>query len=306
MIYDTIIVGAGPAGYSASIYASRYKLKNLIIGHELGGQITEAHLIENYPGYPSVSGQELMNHFKEHAEKLGAELVINEAKGIIQEKDKTFTVICENNEKYSAKSIILATGMKYRKLEIPGEAEFTGKGVSFCFVCDGMFFKDKTVGVIGGGNSATMAADYLSKVAKKVYLIYRRDVLTANPTWQEKISTNEKIIKVPNTNVIKILGENLLQKVELDNPYQGNKFLDLDGLFIEIGSVPSLTLAKSLKLETDEQGYIKVKPNQSTSLEGVFAAGDVTTESNKFRQVIAASAEGAIAAEGAYKYVHHR
>ena len=306
MIYDVIIIGAGPAAYTASIYASRYKLKNLVIGKEPGGQINEAHLIENYPGFSSITGSELMAKFKEHVEKFKPDLSFSEVRGIKKEKDGTFTVIDENNKKYTSKTVLLATGMNYRKLEIPGENEFTGKGVSFCFVCDGLFFKDKTIAVIGGGDSAAMGASYLSGIGKKVYLIFRKDALTAEPFWQDKIKESKNIELIPNTNIKEIKGENLVNEIILDNPYKGKNSLEVQGVFVEVGSMPSLALAKALGVSSDERGYVKVKADQSTDIEGVFAAGDITNGSNKFRQVVVASAEGAIAAGAIFKFLQKK
>lgn len=304
MLYDTIIIGSGPAGYSASIYCSRYKLKNLIIGKEPGGQIAEAHIVENYPGFPSIAGNELMKKFKEHAEKFNQNIIQIGVREIIKENNGTFTVIDDNEQKYYGKTIILATGTTYRKLQIPGEEDFVGKGVSFCFTCDGPFFKNKTVAVVGGGDSAAMASIYLSEIAKEVYLIFRKDKLTAEPIKQEKIKQNAKIKLVPLTNIKEIKGEQIVKEIKLDNPYKGKKILPIDGVFIEIGSVPSLVLAKKLKIKTDKQGYIEVKADQSTNIKGVFAAGDITNASNKFRQVVVAASEGAISASSAYKFLN--
>ncbi|MBT4277704.1 FAD-dependent oxidoreductase [Candidatus Falkowbacteria bacterium] len=305
-MYDLIIIGAGPAAYTASIYASRYKIKNLIIGREHGGQIAEAHLVENYPGFLSIDGKKLMDKFKEHAEKFEAEIITKEVQGIIKEKDNTFTVDLEKDGKYSAKTILLATGMGHRKLAIPGEEKFIGKGVSFCFTCDGMFFKDKTVAVAGGSDSAAMAADYMSKIAKKVYLIFRKDNMTAEPVWQEKIKTNPKIEIVSNTNITEIKGNQKVEEITLDTPYKEKNELLVDGVFIEIGSLPSLALPKELGLKIDKFGYVKVSEDQSTNIKGIFAAGDITTASNKFRQVITAASEGSIAVSGIYKYLQKK
>ncbi|MEA2088328.1 MAG: thioredoxin-disulfide reductase [Patescibacteria group bacterium] len=305
MLYDVIIIGAGPAGYTASIYASRYKLKNLIISKEQGGQINEAHLVENYPGFISISGTELMSKFKEQSEKLGAEIILKEIKRIIKEKND-FVVITENNEKYFAKTIILAMGMGYRKLEIPGEKEFIGKGVSFCFVCDGMFFRDKTVAVIGGGDSAVTGAVYLADIAKKVYLIYRKEKLRASPSQQEKIKNSPKIELILNTNLMEIKGNNIVKEIILDKAFQNKKTLAVDGVFIEVGSVPNFALAKQLGINIDDDGRIKVEKNQSTNIKGIFATGDITDASNGFRQVITASSEGAIASSAVYKFLQEK
>jgi thioredoxin reductase (NADPH) len=306
MIYDVVIVGAGPAAYTASIYASRYKLKNLVIGKEPGGQINEAHLIENYPGFSSITGAELMVKFKEHVEKFKPDLVLSEVRSIKKNNDTTLTLTDESGNKYTSKTVILATGMTYRKLRIPGEEEFIGKGVSFCFVCDGMFFKDKTVAVIGGGDSAAMGASYLASVGKKVYLIFRKDKLTAEPFWEDKIKESKNIELVPNTNIKEIRGEQLVKEVLLDTPYNGKSFIEVQGVFIEVGSLPSLALAKELGVKADEGGYIKINEDQSTNVEGVFAAGDITNGSNNFRQVVVASAEGSVAAGAVFKFLQKK
>ncbi len=306
MVHDVIIVGAGPAAYTASIYASRYKLKNLLIGKEPGGQIGEAHLIENYPGFSSITGTELMSKFKEHVEKFKPEMIFSEVRGIKKQSDGTFLVVDEAGKKHNGKTVILATGMSYRKLEIPGENTFTGKGVSFCFVCDGMFFKDKTVAVIGGGDSAAMGASYLAGIGKKVYIVFRKDSLTAEPFWQDKIKESKNIELVPNTNLKEIKGDSLVSEIELDSPYQGENSLKVQGVFIEIGSLPSLTLARRLGVEINKKGYVKINEDQSTNIEGVFAAGDLTNGSNRFRQVVVASAEGAIAAGAVFKFLQKK
>ncbi|NCF75247.1 MAG: FAD-dependent oxidoreductase [Xanthomonadaceae bacterium] len=305
MVFDVIIIGAGPAGYTASIYASRYKLKNLIIGREQGGQINEAHSVENYPGFLSISGMELMSKFKKQSEKLGAKIILGQAKKIIKEKN-TFVVILKNNKKYFSKTIILAIGMEYRRLEIPGEKKFTGKGVSFCFARDAKFFKNKTVAIIGGGDSAATGAVYLSEIAKKVYLIYRKKELRANPSQQEKVKNNPKIELILNTNLIAIKGDNIVKEIVLDNPFQNKKMLAIEGVFIEVGAIPSSALVKSIAVKVNKKGYINVKKNQSTNIKGIFAAGDITNASNGFRQVITASAEGAIASSAIYKFLQKK
>ncbi|MCK4744904.1 FAD-dependent oxidoreductase [Candidatus Parcubacteria bacterium] len=301
-MHDLIIIGAGPAGYAASIYASRYNLKNLIIGKELGGQISEAHIIENYPGYTNIIGRDLMEKFKEQVEYFGAEIVNGKAVKIIK-KDNSFLVIDENGQERAASAIIITAGASYRKLGIVGENEFVGKGVSYCFVCDGPFFKNKRVAVVGGANSAAMAADYLAKICRQVYMIFRKVNMTASPIWQERVKNNPKIKLINRTNVIEMRGEQLLEKIILDNPRQNSKALAVDGAFIEIGSIPNSGLARELNIKTNKEGYIKVDSGQSTSIKGIFAAGDITDGSNGLRQVITAASEGAIAATSAYEYL---
>ena len=300
-IYDLIIIGSGPAGLSASIYASRYKLNHLVFGVEPGGQMGEIWKIENYPGFTSISGGELIQKFLEQAKGLGGEMKSESVVSLQKEKDGWIAETAGG--KYLAKAIIMAMGTVYRKINVPGEKELTGKGVSYCATCDGMFFRDKEVVVIGGGNSAVVSALQLSQFAKKIYVIYRGEKLSAEPFWLDKVKEISKIEIITQTNVTEIIGQSGVEKVKLDKPYEGKEFLEIDGVFVEIGSDPGISLAKELGIEADEKQFIKVNTDQSTNMEGVFAAGDITTGSNKFRQVLTAAAEGAIAAEGVFKFL---
>jgi thioredoxin reductase (NADPH) len=299
--YDLVIAGAGPAGLGASIYASRYGIRHVIIGQVLGGQISETHLIDNYPGIENVSGFEFSQKWGAHVKKYGTEIIAKHIKKI--EKKDNFEITPENGKKMKARAIILATGTKRRVLGIPGEKKLFGKGVSYCATCDGFFYKDKIVGVVGGSDSAAGAALYLSGICQKVYIIYRRAALRAEPFWIKEIERNRKIEVIYETNVSEILGEEKLEKVKLDKAYQSSDELILDGLFIEAGSDPDTSYAKDLKIETDEGGYIKIAKNCSTNVSGVFAAGDITDGSDKFRQVITAAAEGAIAARTVFNWL---
>lgn len=304
-MYDVIIIGAGPAGYAASIYASRYNLKNLIIGKDFGGQISEAHLIENYPGHLNIKGRDLMEKFKEQAEYFRAEIVNSKVMQIIK-KGNGFLVVDKNGQERIASVVIITAGMSYRKLGIIGEDEFVGKGVSYCFVCDGPFFQNKKVAVIGGANSAAMAADYLAKICQQVYLIFRKEEMTASPIWQDRMKNNPKIKLINRTNVIETQGRQSLEKIILDNPYKGENFFAVDGIFIEIGSIPNIDLAQELNIKINKSGYIKVDSGQSTNIKGIFAAGDITDGSNGLRQVLTAAAEGAIAASSVYEYLRKK
>ncbi|HLN19300.1 MAG TPA: FAD-dependent oxidoreductase, partial [Patescibacteria group bacterium] len=213
-IYDLIIIGAGPAGFTASIYASRYKLNHLIFGTTPGGQMSEIHNLENYPGYLSISGSEFIAKLNEQIENLGVRLTKEPVSNIA--KDGDIFIVESSAGKYKTRSLIMAMGSEYRKVNIPGEKELTGKGVSYCPTCDAFFFRNKTVCVIGGANSAAAAALELSEVAKKVYLVYRRDKLTAEPVWVDRISKNEKIELIPETNVTEIKGDSKVEKIILD------------------------------------------------------------------------------------------
>jgi thioredoxin reductase len=212
-----------------------------------------------------------------------------------------FFEVSTSREVFEAKTLILAMGARYRRMNIPGEKEFTGRGVSYCATCDASFFREKTVSVIGGGNSAAIVALELADFARKIYLIVKEDRLIADPAWMEKINLSPKIEILKNTQVIEIKGENKVEKIILDKTVNEKNFLEVDGVFIEVGTEPGVELAQKIGVATDPQNYIIVKEDMSTSVPGVFAAGDITTGSNKFRQIITACSEGAIAASSAYK-----
>ncbi|MBC8444209.1 FAD-dependent oxidoreductase [Candidatus Woesearchaeota archaeon] len=294
--YDTIIIGSGPAGLTAAIYTVRYNLKTLVIGQDFG-LITEAHKVENYPGFESASGFEIMEKINAHAIKLGAEIVNDTVLKV--EKEKKEFIVKTGSKKYQAPTIIIASGTKKRKLNIPGEEEFLGKGVSYCATCDGPFFKDKIVGIVGGNDSAVIAAELIAQYAKKVYIIYRKEELRAKPALVSEIKKNKKIEIINNTNVTKVKGDDVLKKAILDT---GND-LELDGLFIEIGTVPVTALTDPLGIKLTSAKFIETAENQSTNVNGVFAAGDITTNSNNLRQMITAASEGSIAATSVFNYV---
>ena len=302
MIYDLIIVGAGPAGLSAAIYASRYNLNALVVGDELGGMAAEAYKVENYPGFKSVSGMELMNKFKEQIKGL---VDIKQEKIIELKKEDNFAITTKENI-YKSKTVIIASGTKRRKLNIKGEKEFLGKGVSYCATCDATFFKDKIVGVVGGNDAAAMSALLLAEYAKRVFIIYRKEKIRAEPLRVSQLEKNKKITIINNTNVIAVNGDKMMSSVTLDREFNKSKELAFDGLFIEIGSVPSTVLTKKLGIELDEEGYIIIDSTQKTNVDGFYAAGDITTNSNKFRQIITAASEGAIAAHSVYGFLKNK
>ncbi len=300
-IYDLIIIGAGPAGLGASIYASRYKLSHLVIGTEIGGQVVEAVSIENYAGFKSISGRELMEIFRGQTEELGTK-IIQDCVVKITEKDGIFEVRTNTDNVIQSRSLIFALGMKPRKMNIPGEEELIGKGVSYCATCDAMFFRGKDVAVIGGGDSAATEALHLTEFANKVYLLYRDGSLKFEPYWADKIHQNQKIELVASHNISAIHGNEGRRVAAVAYDYAGEKKeLPVQGVFIEIGSVPGVAIAKGLGVATDEQDYIIVDQTQATNITHVYAAGDVTTGSNKFRQIITAVSEGAVAAGSVYK-----
>lgn len=301
-ILDTMIIGGGPAGITAAIYAARYKMKVGIIAKQFGGTCTQAHQIENWPGVSQITGTELMNKFVKHLEEYDIEKVTEEVRKLNYIADKKIFEINLRGKKYFAKTLILALGTKRRKLNIPGEKEFLGKGVSYCATCDATFFKDKKVAVIGGSDAAVTAALLLAQYAAKVFIIYRKESLRAEPIWVERAEEHEKIEVIRNTNIEKVQGDNLVKSVLLDTEYQGKKELAVQGVFVEIGAVPAVSLAKNLNVKTDERNMIMVNNKCETNIEGVYAAGDITSGFCELWQIVTAAAEGAVAATSAYKY----
>src|SRR6056297_94497 len=301
--YSLIIIGAGPAGMTASIYASRFKVDNLIIGQSPGGLVLEAHKICNYPSEPEISGVELVTKMQQQVESLGASIVLDKVKEIKNTGKDEFYLQTESGKEFWTRTILLASGTEHRKLNLSGENEFLGKGVSYCATCDAMFYRDKNVAVIGGSDSANISSLYLSEVASKVYQIYRKDSLRGERAWIEQIKNNDKIEVIFNTEVKSLKGEEKLEKVVLDKPYQGKKELTVEGLFIEVGTVPQRELIYILGVKINKQGYVEVGQDQKTDQDRVWAAGDITNGSNNFRQIITACSEGAVAAENIYKYL---
>ncbi|MBI4100712.1 FAD-dependent oxidoreductase [Candidatus Microgenomates bacterium] len=301
MIYDLIIIGIGPAGLTASIYASRYKLSHLVIGQKLGGAITLASNVENFPGFNSISGFELGEKMLEQVKYLGAE-VVSKTVGRVEKLNDHFKVITEDNTEYEAKTLIVATGTERRKLNVPGEQEYLGKGVSYCTTCDAPFFRGKTVALVGGSDAAVSGAVHAAQFAQKVYIIYRGEALRAEPVWLEDAKKDPKIVQILKTNLKEIKGDGVkITGVVLDSPYQGSDQLSLEGVFIEIGGVPGTSLLIPLGVEIDKNGFVKVNEWMETNIPGLFAAGDFTTSSYVLQQAISACAQGATAAAAAFK-----
>jgi len=287
-MYDVLIVGGGPAGLAAGIYAARYAMKAAIFTMLRGGTITESHIVENYPGVIKATGTELMDKFVEHAKHFDVPIIEKQIDKV--EKNKVFKVITTDGKEYEGKTIIFCTGTTKRRLDAKGVERLNGKGISYCATCDGFFFKDKRVAVIGGSDSAALTAILMAGIAKEVYIIYRKEKLRAEPIWVKRIEANPKIKIIYKSNVIEAVGEKSLEKVRLDS----GKELKIDGLFIEIGNLPNTKLAEAIGVKLDS-GLIDVDKSQGTSVKGVYAAGDVTNNSNNFRQVLTAASEGIIA-----------
>lgn len=302
-MHDLIIIGAGPAGLTASIYASRYALNHLILGKSLGGTITLAHKVENFPGLPSLSGGELAQRFLDHVEKLGAKIESKEVVKISQDKTGAFTFETTDNSSYQTKSIILAIGTKRRELRVPGEKNFLGKGVSYCSTCDASFYKGKKVAVVGGANAACSGAVHLARFAEKVYLLYRRSALRAEPAWIEELKKKKNVEILYETNIVEIKGEEKVEKILLDKAYQGKKELLIEGVFIEIGGIPATELVKKIGVKCDDQGYVITDNQMATNIKGVYSAGDVNSSNKEFQQVVVAVAEGAVATTSVFKFI---
>lgn len=302
-MYDTIIIGTGPAGLTASIYASRYKLANLVIGKIPGGTIVYAHKVENYPGLPGIAGAELGQKMMGQAKGLGAEILAENVTEVRKDQE-VFNIKTESGKEFQARSLIAALGTERRKLGVPGEKEYLGRGVSYCVTCDGPFFRNKTVVLVGGSNAACSGAVHLSEYIGKLYLVYRKDELRGDPIWIEEIKENPKIEVIYKTNVTEILGDGAkVTGVKLDVSHDGTTDLETDGVFIEIGGVPASSFLAPLGIELDENGYVKVDEEMRTNIAGLFAAGDFTTKGLILQQTITACGQGAIAASSAFKYL---
>ena len=291
-MYDTLILGGGPAGYSAAIYSARYNLKCIVIAKEPGGVMNEAYRVENYPGFHSINGIELMDKIKEHVNYLGVEVREEEILDV-SKREKSF-VIKTNKNKYESRTIIIALGAEHRKLNVLGEKELEKKGISYCYTCDGAFYKNKRVIVVGGGDAAAQAVLLLASYNNDVIMLYRSNI-RAEPAYQEQFK-KLKNVKLLRGEISRVNGKNKVESVILKD---GNK-MDVDGVFVEIGSEPNLSLFRKLSLEL-ENGYIKIDRNMRTSIEGVFAAGDITNI--VFRQAITAAGDGSIAANSVYLYL---
>ena len=297
--FDTIILGGGPAGLSAAIYASRGAVSTAIVDlNMLGGQPSNYLELENYPGFQVIGGYDLMGKFEEHADKFGVKKFPMQEIQTVDLKSKT---IITNEYEFKAKTIIIATGAQPMKLGVPGEQEFVGRGVSYCAVCDGAFYKNKVVAVVGGGNAAVEEAMYLTKFADKVYVIHRRNELRADKIVQERAFKNDKIEFIWDSVVKEIKGDNLVNTAVLENvKTKESSNLSVNGVFPYIGMTPNVENISG-QLQQDARGFIVTDETMATSVEGVFAVGDVRT--TPLRQVITAAADGAIGAVYAVKYL---
>jgi len=300
-MYDIIIIGSGPAGLSAAIYAQRACLDTIVIEKNgiSGGQVLNTWEVDNYPGFPGVTGFELSRQFREHANKLGARVVQDEVVQV-ELSGNVKKVVCEE-ETYEARCVILASGAHHRTLEVPGEEELRGAGVSYCATCDGAFFRGRTVAVVGGGDAALEDAIFLARMCEKVYIVHRRDKLRGAKRLQERLQALENIEFVWNSETVAIEGNAQVEALRLRQTKTGEeRRLDVDGVFIAVGIAPDSELYAG-QLELDEQGYIRADESGQTSVPGVFAAGDVRTKA--LRQILTAASDGANCVASAERYL---
>ncbi|WP_269799231.1 thioredoxin-disulfide reductase [Bacillus xiapuensis] len=300
-IYDVIIIGAGPAGMTAAVYTSRADLSTLMIERGVpGGQMANTEEVENYPGYDHILGPELSTKMFDHAKKFGAEYAYGDIKEIVDGKE--YKTVKAGSKEFKARSIIIATGAEYKKIGVPGEKELGGRGVSYCAVCDGAFFKGKELVVVGGGDSAVEEGTYLTRFAKKVTIVHRRDELRAQKILQDRAFKNEKIDFIWNHTVKEINEKDgKVGSVTLVSTENGEeREFATDGVFIYIGMVPLTKPFESLGI-TNESGYIVTNDQMETKIPGIYAAGDVREKT--LRQIVTATGDGSIAAQSAQHYV---
>ncbi|WP_426983232.1 thioredoxin-disulfide reductase [Bacillus cabrialesii] len=300
-IYDVIIIGAGPAGMTAAVYTSRANLTTLMIERGIpGGQMANTEDVENYPGFESILGPELSNKMFEHAKKFGAEYAYGDIKEVIDGKE--YKVVKAGSKEYKARAVIIAAGAEYKKIGVPGEKELGGRGVSYCAVCDGAFFKGKELVVVGGGDSAVEEGVYLTRFASKVTIVHRRDKLRAQSILQARAFDNEKVDFLWNKTVKEIHEENgKVGNVTLVDTVTGEESeFKTDGVFIYIGMLPLSKPFENLGI-TNEEGYIETNDRMETKVEGIFAAGDIREKS--LRQIVTATGDGSIAAQSIQHYV---
>ena len=301
-MYDLIIIGSGPAGLAAAIYAQRAKLNTLVIERAMvsGGQVLNTYEVDNYPGVPGIGGYELGMKFREHADKLGALFAEDEVVRVEDEGAGKVKRVVGEKDTYEAKSLILATGAHHRLLEVPGEKELSGAGVSYCATCDGAFFRNKVTAVIGGGDVAVEDAIFLARMCSKVYVIHRRNELRAAKSLQEKLFSLDNVEMVWDSVAEEICGEGQVDSLKISNVKTGEKrTLSLQGVFIAVGITPESQAFEGL-VEM-EKGYIKAGEDCATSAPGIFAAGDVRKKN--LRQIITAAADGANAVTSAEHYL---
>lgn len=302
-MYDVVIVGLGCAAYTAAIYTARYKLSTLVVGLEEGGMGMTAAEVGNWPGDIDIKGPDLMERFKNHA--LSFEQVEHKVAKVskISKADAFFQITLDSGETVEGKTVIFATGSNKRHLGVPGEREFSGKGVTYCATCDAFFYRGKDVAVIGGGDSAVEGAAIAAQVARKVYLVHRRMEFRAEPYWVDRVRARDNVFFVLERSMVEVIGDAKVTGLKLDKEFEGSDVVKVDGIFIEIGADPAVDLPKALGCAIDERGYLAVDAGMRTNIEGVYGAGDVTNSSNYFAQFTTAAGEGAVAANSVFQYL---
>ena len=301
-MYDTIIIGGGPAGMTAGIYAVRREMKTLLLTKEMGGQIVWASEIENYPGFRKIESFELIERLHSHAKDLGVEVKSEEVKSVINENDEF--IVKTNQGEYRSKTAILTMGLSPRRLAIPGEEGFTGRGVSYCATCDGPLFRDKIVAVVGGGNSALDAAEILSKIAKQVYLIHRRQEFRGFESLVREVKSKENIELVLDSQIKEIQGSDFVESIIEENINdKKERKIELNGVFVEVGRIAHTDLVSELT-DRDKKNQIIINEKGATKTPGLFAAGDVTPV--PFKQITIANGQATIAALAAYEYLQQK
>ena len=299
-VYDVVIAGQGAAAYSAALYAARYQMDSVVIGETFGGETAIGGLIENYPGYPEIDGFDLMLKFREQAERYNVPIV-DDTVVDVKRSDHCFETVTAAGSSYFSSTVIWAIGRERRSLGLPNEKEWTGKGVSYCSVCDAPLHRDNAVAVVGGGSAAVEGALLLSKYARKVYIVYRQSKFTRpEPVIVKRLDQASNVERLMNTNIVGLKGDDGLTGAVLDRAHNGSKELELDGLFVEIGADPRVELPKRLGIEVNDADEITVDKQMNTSVHGFIAAGDVTDASGSLKQTVTAAAQGAIAATTAY------
>ncbi|MHA1959525.1 MAG: NAD(P)/FAD-dependent oxidoreductase [Candidatus Thorarchaeota archaeon] len=302
-MYDVIIVGTGVTGFGAAMYAARLDLSVVVIGDVDGGTITLTDDVANYPGFIQLTGKELAENLKAHALDYPVTIETGTVVDLFKNDQNIFYAVTDGKT-HLGRSVIFATGMKERELEVPGHDELKNKGVSYCALCDAPLFKEKIVAVVGGSDSAAKEALLLAKYCPKVYIIYRKEHIRPEPINGRRIEKESRIEVITETNVTEIIGDQRVTAVKLDKPYNGSDKLDLDGVFVAIGGIPYSGLAKKMGVKTNKKGEIEVDRSSRTNIEGVFAAGDVVD--TEFKQAITGVAEGVHAAYQAYKFVNEK
>jgi thioredoxin reductase (NADPH) len=296
-MHDVAIIGAGPAGVTAAIYAARYRLKTILISPEIGGWAAKAYRIENWPGHTSVPGKELKRMYTEHVKANDVEYVAQKVTGISQSQGHF--CITTSEKMYDARFLIYTLGTRKRMLGVPGEERLLGKGVCLCATCDAPFFRNKRVAVIGGNDSGATSALLIAEYASVVTIIEIMDTLPCEPIWQEKLHGNPKVTIMTGESVTEIQGDKRVKALVL----KSGTIIPVDGVFIEIGQAPENDLAKGIGVNIDQGGCVVVDASQKTSVDHCYAAGDVTNASNYMRQIVVAEAEGAVAAQAIYKRI---